>query len=200
MAEEIEIKLRIKEENTDVQAKLSGLFEVKTWQVNTLINRYFDTPHLALHQNRIALRIREKNGGWIQTLKTAGKAKDGLHRRGEWEWRLENDELCIDLLEDLDAWPENIEFEALKPVFETNFVRHQAVLHYDGAEIELALDNGFVIVEDQRDPINEIELELLSGDESVLLKASELIKQNIDVEEYDVSKAERGYRLFQQSI
>ena len=56
-------------------------------------NTYFDTPEMHLNQARVALRIRNKNGQYFQTLKTKGESINGLTRRGEWEWSLPSNSL-----------------------------------------------------------------------------------------------------------
>ena len=50
-----------------------------------LVNIYFDTPTHDLTQAKIALRLRNAPGGWLQTLKAAGSAAGGFHSRHEWE-------------------------------------------------------------------------------------------------------------------
>lgn len=55
---------------------------------NVLRNIYFDSAQLALHERKIALRLRQSERAWVQTLKTKGVSVDGLHQRGEWEWPL----------------------------------------------------------------------------------------------------------------
>src|SRR5262245_58923527 len=46
---------------------------------------YYDTPHLDLSRQGAALRVRREGDRWIQTLKWAGEAVSGLHRRNEIE-------------------------------------------------------------------------------------------------------------------
>ncbi|TMO20475.1 inorganic triphosphatase, partial [Pseudoalteromonas sp. S4492] len=69
-------------------------------------NTYFDTASRKLNQARVALRIREKNGQYFQTLKTKGESVNGLTRRGEWEWAIERPELDIEGLQ--KVWPESL--------------------------------------------------------------------------------------------
>lgn len=202
MAIEIEMKLAVKERVTDaaVESVLSSLLGGKTWQETPLRNVYFDTSELVLNKARIALRIRHKNGRYIQTLKTKGEAINGLHRRGEWEWEVPNDVLDRALLISSEAWPDSVDVETLKPVFETNFVRLVSKLDWHQSEIELAYDVGKVVVGDMQIPIREIELELMSGSESGLLSLAQWLQERIELKADDVSKAERGYRLFLKGI
>jgi triphosphatase len=54
-----------------------------------------------------------------------------------------------------------------------------------------------VCVGDKVDPISELELELKSGELNDLLELSLIISESVAVMPSDISKAERGYRLFQ---
>jgi len=198
MAIEIEMKLAVKDGVTDeaVESVLSDLLGGETWQETPLRNVYFDTSDLVLNKARIALRIRHKNGRYIQTLKTKGESINGLHRRGEWEWDLIEDALDLKLLKACDTWPHSVDVKTLKPIFETNFVRLVSKLHWQKSEIELAYDLGSVIVGNAQAPIREIELEFLSGQESDLLSLAQCLQEKLELKADDVSKAERGYQLF----
>lgn len=207
MAREIEIKLKIMGESNVVAEELNRFFDVTAWSCSHLVNRYFDTADLALNRAKIALRIREKAGAYIQTLKTAGESRDGMHQRGEWEWNLDAPVLDVECLSELDCWPPGIEADALTCVFETNFERQQAELDWHGARIEVAIDRGWISSPnkqsgssdskcEKREPINEIELELLSGSPDSLRDLSEKIRERLSVEYDDISKAQKGYALF----
>ncbi len=202
MAIEIEMKLAVKDDVTGeaVESVLSDLLGGETWQETPLRNVYFDTSDLVLNKARIALRIRHKGGRYIQTLKTKGESINGLHRRGEWEWDVPSGALDRELLSSCDAWPDSVDVEALKPVFETNFVRLVSKLDWHQSEIELAYDVGKVVAGDMQVPIREIELELVSGPESGLLTLAQWLQEKLELKADDVSKAERGYRLFLKGI
>ncbi len=66
-------------------------------------------------------------------------------------------------------------------------------LNVDGTMIELALDQGQIIVDDYKESISEIELELKSGEKEVLLKFAEQLKRDINSIPGNLSKAARGY-------
>ena len=58
-------------------------------QETLLVATYFDTPDGALARQGLALRVREHDGNFIQTVKSAGADGDGIGGaalvRGEWE-------------------------------------------------------------------------------------------------------------------
>ncbi|SMG60025.1 CYTH domain-containing protein [Paraburkholderia susongensis] len=174
-------------------------------QAIKLVNIYFDTPQLALAASKSALRLRQTPDGWLQTLKTVGKATNGLHSRHEWELPVAGAKLEIDAL--LRACDEPAAADAVKQaapslieLFRTNFTRTLWQVDVDGAQVEAAIDQGDVLAEvdgeTRRAPISEIELELKSGDEAALhALAAELGKRIPGLAPDDISKAQRGYRL-----
>lgn len=166
-----------------------------------LANTYFDTPDALLNRHRVALRIREKSGVYIQTLKTKGESVNGLSRRGEWEWQVDGLSLDGTLL--ASVWPEalgKIDVAMLIPVFSTDFERKVIDIQWQSAQIELALDRGSVIAGARTQPISELELELKSGDEAALLSLAEELGKVVVLRPENASKAERGYRLAKESL
>lgn len=204
MAKETEIKLRIN------PASLAALREhpslaargLGQWQTRELLNRYYDTADFALANSQVALRIRRDGEQLIQTLKSKGASVAGLSERNEWDWALKSNRLVLSHL-DASCWPENLQEldkKQLKAVFSTDFKRQFAELRWqrDGVEtvIEVALDQGLVIAEKQQEELCEVELELHAGEPAALLELALELAADIALMPCDISKAERGYRLF----
>lgn len=173
-----------------------------------LRNIYYDTPDLSLMGARIAVRERFVGRQCLLTVKTAGTSQGGLSQRGEWEGPARSGQFAfIELVTDMElaqrlcglAWQ-------FIPVFETNFVRHLWTVHFDNAEIEVALDEGEVITggpgrsgksKALTEPIRELELELKSGAPSALFRlALTLMGDDIPLWTEDRSKAARGLALY----
>ena len=199
MSCEVELKLSLEAGDHEALLQASCLAgqPVATFH---LANTYFDTPDVLLNRHRVALRVREKNGVYIQTLKTKGESVNGLSRRGEWEWQIEGPNLDGTRL--TDVWPDSlgeVDTAALSPVFCTDFERKVIDIQWQGAQIELALDWGSVIAGNRTQPISEVELELKAGDESALTSFAQELGKVVPLKPENSSKAERGYRLAEQN-
>jgi len=205
MGMEREIKLALPAEQVQAATQWFVARTKVDGQPVKLVNIYFDTPQLALASSKSALRLRQTPDGWLQTFKTVGEAKDGLHSRHEWEMAVAGPKLEIDaLLRECDE-PTAAEglreaAPALIELFRTNFTRTLWHVELDGSEVEAAIDQGDVLAdvngESRRAPISEVELELKAGDEAALhTLAAELGRQISGLVPDNISKAQRGYRL-----
>lgn len=195
MAQELEIKLTLNSGVMDAAfAWLSAQPQATAGLSTPLVNIYYDTPEASLSQQKAALRIRQKSGDYIQTVKTRGRFAKGMHQREEWEWPLAGGTLNLELLADTPLG-EGVELAQLAPVFETNFNRQIVMIDDGEAIIECALDSGDVIAGQQRRPLNEVEFELKSGDPQRLLVWAARLAQECPVFLNLISKAEQGYYL-----
>lgn len=208
MGIEREIKLALPQ---DQVAAALRFFEARTGVAGHAIrleNLYFDTPELALARAKSALRLRRAPQGWLQTFKTVGQAKNGLHARHEWEMPVAGEALEVDkLLHECDEAGVSTALSAaaanLIPLFRTDFTRTLWTLTHEGAQVEAAVDQGEIIADvngqTRRAPICEIELELKDakddGEAALHALADELAKALPGLAPDDISKAQRGYKL-----
>ncbi|ANF57227.1 CYTH domain-containing protein [Halotalea alkalilenta] len=166
-------------------------------------NRYYDTAERDLERARAALRLRQGEGdAVIQTLKSAGHGEGGLSRRGEWQWRLSEMRLDLDVLEalagqapSLAALADRALLERLRPVFITDFERIAFDIEHRGALIELAIDHGTIEVGEQRRSIDELELELKRGTPAALWSLAEQLAERVALRPSNASKASRAAAL-----
>ncbi|MBV4485835.1 CYTH domain-containing protein [Pseudomonas sp. SWRI153] len=204
MQKETEIKLRVSRE-TLAALREHPLLKKRNkngWERRELMNQYFDTPERDLAQAKVALRLRKDGDEVIQTLKTRGQSIAGLSERNEYDWKLPKAKLDVKKL-DGECWPESLvdlDKKTLKPIFTTDFVRERAEIAWGRGKskvvIEAALDLGHVVVGKRKEEICELELELREGEPAALLELAAELAATLALMPCDISKAERGYRLY----
>lgn len=195
MSQEIELKLTITADSVD-NFKAIPLLQGIASDISVLENTYFDTPELALTGLGSALRIRKLPDGYVQTLKSRGQNVGGLHLRDEWEYAVQEAKLDLSLFPE-NALPNSLDVQTLAPLFKTDFQRTRWMVNFGKSVIELVLDQGQIIVGEKIDTISELELELKKGGINDLLELSLEISKSVAIMPSDISKAERGYRLYQ---
>lgn len=202
MATEVELKLYC---SPDQIARV-GIHPLITAGIETgpakrLDNTYYDTPDLALYQERIALRLRTTPTGQLQTVKCGAKSVAGLSARPEWETPYAGtfDFSAIEAGEVRDFLEERE--SSLVPVFTTSFERR--TWRIDVAKkiaIWVMVDTGHVLSGDRSSPISEVELELAQGKPEDLLDFATALASKLPLVPHDLSKAERGYQLFLNQV
>jgi triphosphatase len=172
-----------------------GLGPISSKKLRTI---YFDTPTHSLHARGISLRLRNQNGGWLQTLKADRQLAEGVSNAVELEVRLETDRPDVARIADKKlrrTVAKAIKGTSLSPVFETVVQRTTRKLRTKGSEVELALDDGEVRTSEARAELHEAELELKAGSAEGLLLAAEKLLAGRELKLGTRSKAERGYQL-----
>ncbi len=198
MSKEIELKLALPKTALPALRKHPLIKRAeKLGAATTLINTYYDTPALRLRDGKIAVRTRKQGRRWLQTVKCAAPSAGGLSARPEWE----QDFLGAFDFSNVDDKATARELEAvadaLVPIFTTHFRRETYRLTpTDGVEILLMIDNGKIEAKERQDAICEAELELVAGDADALFAVACALADTIPLMPADRSKAERGYRLF----
>ena len=227
MAKELELKLRcvkpvLWQSLLDVITSRGGMAVAESKE-KQLINTYYDTSDLDLNKRKVALRIREKDKQFIQTLKTAGSSVDGVHQRGEWEWMLGENALNKSFLRETKGWEPELECLEFIPVFNTDFTRTSQDFNFKGCLFELVLDRGkittlqsesfelidefevefksFIVTDDDvtvgsLNPALEHEEKAIENVVSIMRELAAQLVKALPLAQDDQSKAERGYRLF----
>jgi len=210
MTTEIELKYLIPanhEDNDAVVDKITAMLEEQndsfTLSKKQLNNNYFDNKELALRKMDIGLRIRGVDHKYEQTVKTAGKVVGCLHQRPEYNVDLKDNNLDL-LLFPEHIWPEHVDVvklqKSLQIIFNTDFFRQTWLITQASSVIELALDRGkiFTCSTIETLAINELEIELVSGDEQALFALAEQLMNVVQMRPGKLSKAARGYALYHQ--
>lgn len=212
MTTEIELKYLISANHEDkdlVVDKITAMLNAQnitfTLDKKQLINNYYDNEGLALRKMDVGLRIRGVNQKYEQTVKTAGKVVGCMHQRPEYNVDLEDNHLNLSLFPE-HIWPENVDVVALQKslqvIFNTDFSRQTWLITQENSVIELALDRGEIFTSPDVETlaINEVEIELVSGDEKALFSLAEQLMTIIKMEPGELSKAARGYALYHQRV
>ncbi|MDM7942126.1 MAG: CHAD domain-containing protein [Hydrogenophaga sp.] len=208
MSQETELKLEV--HPNDLAALLKHPLLRQPARRERLFNTYFDTSTLALRAQRMAVRERRVGRRTLLTVKTAGQSVGGLSRRGEWEAPSRPGAFDFATLVTDPALASQLASVAwqLVPVFRTDFTRRSWVLQHGPARVEVALDQGFIgtgnAQGNHRQPILELELELLEGPVDALLDLAHTLAlgphgqaaTGLRLLPANRSKAERGYALF----
>lgn len=205
MAIELELKLMIQPEHLesasgflDEICALSTCDEMSRQPTLSLMNAYFDTSEAILMEAGMALRIRAVNDQFIQTVKTRGSNRIGMHARGEWEWIVPSDQLDLSLLTDVplpDALCDTSWCDQLIEVYRTDFERQVWNIKTATIAMEVVCDQGRVTSPYGEDRICELELELKSGHEMGLYQFALQLADRVPVQVSVVSKAQKGVRL-----
>ncbi len=200
METEIELKFFVSSDFAPFIQKKINSYKVLQKKQRHLINIYYDTPDLSLRRHDMGFRVRQYDGVFVQTLKTAGRVVAGLHQRPEYNAELPSSSFDLSLISP-DTWPADLSLkylsEELIPLFSTNFERQQWLLSMpDGSQVELAFDLGEVASsEGANAPISEVEIELKSGQMEALFSLARELAEYGNLRLGNLSKAAKGYRL-----
>ncbi len=200
---EREIKLGVARED------LAGIFRLpcvarrleSTPKRRLVRNFYHDTPAFDLRAHGLELRLRRKDGRWLQTVKAPGGSGAGLHQRAELEFPVAGRGLDFGplLRTDIPAPLRDPDVQRrLERVFETRYWRRSAMLAAaGGGRIEISVDLGEALAGPASLPICEVELELKRGDTAALYELAEELADEIDARLNPHTKPDLGYRLIQ---
>jgi len=196
MSTEIELKLQLTPKSAKKLAAHPLLADIAAQKLH-LLNTYYDTPKLALHDKRIAVRFRQKGWQWLLTVKSAEPACGGLAMRSEWETQATPGNFDFTHVDnpELRGFLDNASPQ-LEAIFTTDFKRQIWHVPFGESLIELAIDRGSIASKGKSKPICEVELELLSGQVADIFGLTRRLQEHIDLTPAIASKAERGYKLF----
>jgi inorganic triphosphatase YgiF len=163
---------------------------------------YFDTVEQTLKKQAIALRIRRtEKGKYIQGVKQGlieESLVTGCQKRLEWEEEVPMPQIYYDRLPAVIR--PLLQTVHLKPIFETILDRQIWNISYKGMVAELAFDMGTIFVPslpNQKQLVSELEIELKSGDVSVLIEYVQQLQKELQLEPESQTKSARGYALYE---
>ncbi|MBS0345014.1 MAG: CHAD domain-containing protein [Proteobacteria bacterium] len=199
MSNEIELKLTFPQKSLAALRRHPLIADApREGRSVTLENTYFDTPELELRERRMAVRTRKAGNHWLQTVKCAAESVAGLSSRPEWEQPYANGSFDFSAI-DRDDVRSRLEtlHPRLVPVFTTHFKRETCVLTpREGIKVLAMIDSGNIEAAGRSTPLCELELELVEGDPRELYAIALQLAETLPLTPENVSKAERGYRLY----
>jgi len=165
-----------------------------------LVTTYFDTPGGDVRAAGCTLRIRQQGENRVQTIKAATDKATGLFARTEWSRSVTGDRPVLDATSGpLGPTLRAIGVDRLMPRIVSDFHRTHGVIDADSGEIEWAVDDGAIRAGGGATRLCEIELELRGGSPGQLFDLAHRIADRLPVRIAVISKAERGYRLLDQT-
>jgi len=186
---EIELKLEI--DPADIATlKAHPLLAASIGKTHRQVSTYFDTSKQQLRKSGLALRVREIDGRFIQTVKGAG-----LFDRPEWEKQIAGPEPTPSSLSGTPAAPAD-----LLPIFAATVDRTVWHIREGGSEIEMVLDQGEIRAGDRHDVITEVELELKQGSPEDIFVFAHKLAASVPLRLGVLTKSERGYLILDGTL
>jgi len=195
-----ELEVKFKTDSAGLKLALrSELLAIETTDGprRTLRSVYFDTPAGDLRKQRMVLRVRKVRSTHIMGLKWARPLAEAPFSRSEIEVRVPRLDPDITLFgEEIAAELRRvIEGRPVERQFETQIKRRLRCLNLERSQLEVAFDEGFIVVGDRRQPLTEVELELKAGEGAALYDFAARLTDALPVCLEIMSKAERGFML-----
>ena len=192
---EVELKLEL-EPGSDGALLDHPLIRDRIGEPRQALSTYYDTRKHRLRKAGVSLRVRKTGDSFVQTVKSDGKALPGLYDRSEWEETIAGPEPELDRIAPV---PPPLHRRAvrnqLRPVFSTEIDRRACIVDRHDAKIEVVLDRGEVVVGKRRQPLLELELELIEGPPAALFEVARELRTSVPLRLGVLTKSERGERL-----
>jgi inorganic triphosphatase YgiF len=185
--QEIELKFVLPEDQAEPVWQAMGGAEAKPAALTSV---YFDTAGRQLRRSGIALRVREKKGVFVQTVKSGGGVA-----RGEWETAIPSaapDRAALAGTPAAALLPKKAD---LLPAFSVRVQRRAIDLQEGRSRIEACLDTGEIRAGGRTVPVCEIELELLHGEVGDLFGLARRLMADAPLTLSFTTKSRRGYWL-----
>lgn len=201
MGTETELKLAFKA--SDLAPLLEHPLLTTPGKRQKLYNIYYDTPELTLMKQGMAVRERKILRKMLLTVKISHSTQGGLSSRSEWEAPTTQGQFDFQTLIDDPLIAEKMSMLApqLIPIFTTDFTRRSWDVVFRGAKIQIAIDQGKIVTLRggalHEEEISEVELELMEGSPVTLFGLARVLSRRVRLHPSAPSKAERGYKLFQ---
>lgn len=203
---EIELKYDVRDKKVIEEIKkdkeLAKYFIKDSEEKIDLEATYFDTEEGILYKNFVALRLRREGKRNIATLKWNGTQEDCLHMREELNVNLGFGDFCgipdIKVFKQSEIGEKIIEIvgdKSLVSIIEVNVQRESWQMEKANNIFEFSFDVGYVITDNGKEPISELEVELITGDEEKLMELGKQLSAKYNLEAESRSKFKKGLEL-----
>ena len=203
---EIELKYNIPDSETADLIWENELFkdveEPDSREILNIDARYFDTDNFDLAGNEVAYRVRREGDHLVAALKWKGHTEDGLHVREEINVPVENDFPDLDVFNQSSVGCEVHKFAEnsdLKCILQTSCTRRRFRIDTGTGLFEFSVDSGEIVTEYGETPINEVEIELFTGETEELLEIGKVLQDKYGLEEENRSKYCRGLQMIEEN-
>jgi inorganic triphosphatase YgiF len=194
MPNETELKFLIDDHNIAIVPEIGqDLAKAKPLHIDTI---YYDTPDWELEQAGLAVRLRKQHGKTVLSIKSIGsdpisRTEREIEISADWPTDTEWTEVAAGtLLKQRDVRGR------IEPRFMTMVDRATVKIKRQRSLLAVSADRGLLKASGQCDlPINELELELISGDLKSLLNLGDRISMTAPVRLSLISKGTRGALL-----
>lgn len=164
--------------------------------------KYFDTENCDLAKNDIAYRVRLEDGNYVAALKWRGHSEDGLHVREEINVPVDSDAADPSVFRESKVGSqvmELIEDKNLHCFLETTVNRKRFRIDTGKGIYEFSIDSGEIVTKYGSCPIEEVEVELFSGETEELLEIGEKLRDKYGLTPENESKYARGIRIIKEN-
>ncbi len=202
---EIELKYSISSEEIAVKIweddDLKKIEEAGTRETLMMNATYFDTADLDLSKNDMAYRVREEGDRLIASLKWGGGSEGALHKREEINIPVMDKKPNPVIFETCDIGEDLLSIlggKELRPVLDMKIERKRFRVDTENTILEISIDGGEIITLNGTEPVCEVEIELFSGSEEVMMKIGQMLAEKYDLVSEKRSKFYRGLILLGQ--
>lgn len=174
--DELEMKLTVAKKDLKKLLALPQIAErtrEDSIKLKTLENYYYDTVSYKLSNQKIAYRVRRTDKTEYEaTIKTQEKSQGGFSQRKEYNVPIKSSKAVLEGFSEV-GFPydlkEMLEGEALQVLFKVLVKRQVRLLQItEQTLVEMAIDEGNIVVGKQKEAIEEIEFEIVEGNKGDL--------------------------------
>lgn len=163
-----------------------------------LIAKYFDTENCDLAMNEIAYRVRKEDERFVAALKWKGHSEDGLHVREELNVPVTCDLPDPTVFKESRIGKEVLEFigeKSLTCIMKSIVNRRSFRIDTGKGLFEISIDSGRIETEYGTEPIEEVEIELFSGEREEMMEIGKRLQKKYNLLEENGSKYSRGMEI-----